>query len=332
MRARTLKPASALASALAAATLVAACGGSNGRTAAAQTSGTTVTSTTTTSSGPLPGSGRPSVVIGDKNYTEQFVLGELYYQALEAEGFKVQLDRNIGPTSVTFEALQSGSLGMYPEYLNTWNLAVAGVHRQFRTLAGAYRAGQAYAGDHGLQLLAPTPFSDSGAIAVTDIYARHNGLRSIGDLRRVAGSLTMGGPPQFQSQPAGLPALEEAYRFTPATFKPLDVGGQYDALNTGAVQAAEVGTTDGELASGNYELLGDPRGVFGFGQVVPVVSAKVLAAEGPTFAGTINAVSALLTVPVVRQLNFAVDVAHQDPAAVARAFLETHGLIPATSG
>src|SRR6185437_5345831 len=91
---------------------------------------------TTTSS---PGTGKPLVTIGDKNYTEQFVLGELYYQALSAQGFKVMLNRNIGPTEVTLPALQSGRLAMYPEYLQTWNDTIAGYRHGFPT---AYRAYQ----------------------------------------------------------------------------------------------------------------------------------------------------------------------------------------------
>ena len=85
--------------------------------------------------------------------------------------------------------------------------------------------------------------------------------------------------------------------------------------------------TDGQLASGDYRPLGDPQHLFGWGNAVPVLTAKVIDAEGPAFADTIDRISALLTTPVMRQLNQAVDVAGQDPAAVARQFLETHGLI-----
>jgi osmoprotectant transport system substrate-binding protein len=113
-----------------------------------------------------------------------------------------------------------------------------------------------------------------------------------------------------------------------AGYKPLAVGDQYTALNDGSVQAAAVNTTDGQLASGNYGALRDPEHLFGWGNAVPVVSAQVLNAEGPAFANTIDRISALLTTPVMRQLNQAVDVAGQDPTTVAKQFLETHGLIP----
>jgi osmoprotectant transport system substrate-binding protein len=306
---------------------------SAGATVASQPTGTvTVTGTGTTATSTLPGSGKPVVTIGDKNYTEQFVLGQLYLQALQADGFTVNLNDNIGPTEVSSQALSAGTLGMYPEYLDVFNTAVAGYTHAFKTQFGAYAAAQRYAVGHGLDLLSPTPFSDTDAIGVTVAYAATNRLRTIRDLRRVASSLTIGGPLQFQQDAPGLPQIEQAYGVTPAAFKALAVGGQYAALNDGVVQAADVNTTDGQLASGDYVLLRDPRRIFGWGNVVPVVSAKALAAEGPAFATTIDRVDAALTRSAMRELNSDVDVAQQDPASVAKQFLQTHGLLtPAPS-
>jgi osmoprotectant transport system substrate-binding protein len=292
---------------------------------------TSTTASTATSTAALPGTGKPQVTIGDKNFTEQFVLGSLYQEALTAQGFTVVLNRNIGPTEVTIQALESGTLDMYPEYLETWNSVVARYRRLFRTLRGAYRAGQRYALAQGLELLNPTPFSDTDAIGVTQAYGAENDLNALGDLRTVAATLTFGAPLQFQQDPNGLPAIEQAYGFVPSAFKALDVGAQYQALDRGSVQAADVNTTDGQLASGSYKLLRDPQRVFGWGNVVPVVSAKVMLAEGPVFAATIDRVSGLLTTTVMRRLNAAVDISHQDPSVVAKQFLRAHGLLPATT-
>jgi osmoprotectant transport system substrate-binding protein len=268
------------------------------------------------------------VTIGDKNFTEQFVLGELYRQALRAQGFSVQLNRNIGPTDVTLQALKTGSVSMYPEYLNLFDSSIARDPHTVHRRPTAYAIAERYALAHGLELLTPTPFSDTDTIGVTVAYAQANHLNSLRDLGRLPTSVTVGGPPQFETTDPGLQTLERRYGFTVAGYKPLAVGDQYTALNTGAVQAADVGTTDGQLASGYYRALGDPQHVFGWGNAVPVVTAAVLSAEGPAFAETIDRVSALLTTPVMRQLNSAVDVAGQDPATVAKQFLETHGVIP----
>lgn len=288
---------------------------------------TPTTTTTSTSTPALPGTGKPRVVVGDKNYTEQFLLGQLYDQALTAQGFKVVLNQNIGPLEVTIQALKNGRLSVYPEYLRTFDAAIAGDRHRPRSQLEAFLAAQHYSVGHGLQLLAPTPFSDTEALAVTDFYATSNHLRSIGDLRRVAARLTLGGQPQFQKGSPGLPALHRIYGVAPAAFQAMPDGGQYAALNDGTVQAADVYTTDAELATGDYRLLSDPHRIFGWGNVVPVLGAKVLGEEGPAFAEIIERVDSALTIDAIRQMNAAVDLGHQNPADVAKQFLQTHGLV-----
>jgi osmoprotectant transport system substrate-binding protein len=268
------------------------------------------------------------VAVGDKNtFPEQFILGALYEQALGAQGFSVSLNRNIGPTDVTIRALQSGSVSFYPEYIGVWNTDVAGYKRTFPSAKAALQAGQRFARAHGFELLKMTPFSDTSAIGVTLTYAVQHGLSTIGDLRKLAPTLTIGGPSQFENSPTGLAGVEQAYGFAPASFKPLPFGEQYPALDQGTIQAADVNTTDGQIASYRYALLRDPAHVFGWGNVVPVVTQKVLGEEGPAFETTIDKVTALLTTPVIRQLNAAVALDHQDPAKVAKQFLQAHHLV-----
>lgn len=289
--------------------------------------GTTSQATNGTGTTALPGTGKPPVTIGDKNYTEQELLGQLYTLALEAQGYTVQLNQT-GPTSVTTAALQTGALDMYPEYLNTFNTMIVHTGRRFRTELAAYAAAQRYAGAHGLRLLTATPFNDTPALGVTVGYAQANHLASVHDLVHVASTMVVGGPPEFQQLSPGLSDLQRGYGFRVRSFKSLGIGDQYTALNEGTIQVADVNTTDGQLAAGNYAVLADPRNTFGWGNAVPVVSEKALAAEGPAFGATVDRVSALLSTDVMRDLNQAVDVAGEDPNVVARTFLETHGVIP----
>lgn len=297
---------------------------------------TSIAVTTTTPSA-LPGDGKPPITIGDKNFTEQFILGALYSEALTAQGYAVSIDQNIGPTEVTTQALQSGRLDMYPEYIDVgwqpapapWGPTPGSYPQRYPSQRSAYRAAQRYAHALGLELLDPTPFSDTNAVAVTSSYSAQNGVTTIADLGSLAPTLTFGGPAEFQQSPAGLPALERAYGFQPAAYKALGVGGQYQALDHQLVQAADVNTTDGQLASASYTVLADPHHVFGWGNAAPVVPVAVLKREGPAFAATLNRVSALLSTSVMRQLNAAVDISGQDPKAVAQQFLTAHGLLPA---
>lgn len=336
-----------LAAAVAAAVICVACGSARTTSATAPTT-TTQTTTTTTSSAAsattsqtagttdtsaLPGTGKPTITVGDKNTAEQFVLGQLYVQALRALGFSVNLNQNIGPTDVTIPALQNGSLTVYPEYLNTFNTAVAGYRHSFRSLLDAYQGAQHYALGHGMQVLAPTPFSNTDALAVTVAYAAANHVRSIGDLNHLSAAITVGGSPQFQTGSPGLPDLNIDYGFVPIGYRAMATGDQYAALNNGSIQVADVNTTDGQLATEDYVLMRDPRRAFGWGNVVPVVSAKAVAAEGSAFTDTIQRVDDALDTNTMRRLNYAVSIAGQDPAAVARQFLQTHGLLaPPTPG
>jgi osmoprotectant transport system substrate-binding protein len=267
------------------------------------------------------------ITVGDKNFAEQFVLGQLYVQALRAQGYSVNINQNIGPTDVTVHALESGALTVYPEYLNTFNTVIASYRHGFGTLLDAYQGAQHYALAHGMQVLAPTPFSNTAGLAVTVAYAAENRVRTIGDLNHLSAEVTVGGPSQFQTGSPGLNNLNIDYGFVPIAYRPMAVGDQYAALNNGTIQAAEVNTTDGQLATGDYVLMRDPRRTFGWGNVVPVVSAKAVAAEGSAFTDTIQRVDDTLSTDAIRQLNYAVSIAGQDPAAVARQFLQTHGLL-----
>jgi len=60
-----------------------------------------------------------TIKIGSKNFTEQFVVAELYAAALEGAGFKVERKINLGGTLVAHEALKSGAIDLYPEYTGT---------------------------------------------------------------------------------------------------------------------------------------------------------------------------------------------------------------------
>jgi osmoprotectant transport system substrate-binding protein len=256
------------------------------------------------SSAQMPGADRPPVTLGTRTSSEQILLGQLYKQALEAKGFTVALKQNISSTEIADTALRSGQIDMYPQHVG---------------VAGA-------AGDHGFVVLKPTPFSDVQALAVLPQFARAHALRDVADLARVAG-LRLGAPPEFLDGEPGLAGLERSYGIADVRFAPLTIGLQYGALDDGKIDVAVVSTTDGELQGGRYVVLDDPRQLFGSRHVAPVVSARVLAAEGPAFARTLDAVSGALTTSAMQEMNAAVALEQQSPADVARAFLQDARLV-----
>jgi osmoprotectant transport system substrate-binding protein len=271
------------------------------------------------------GAAKPAITIGDKNFTEEYILGSLYQQALEAKGYHVTLKGNIGSSEITYKALTSGQIQMYPEYTGVIVTVLAGNTKQPHSAAQTYSEAQAFVQKHGFTLLKPTPFYDTDAMGTLKSYATKHHLHTISDLKQFGHSLKIGGDPPFATRYEGLVGLKKLYGLNP-TFKPLAIGLTYKALDSGQVQVADVFTTDPQLTSGKYTILSDPKNVFGFQNVAPIVKKSVIKAEGPVFEQTLNKVSALLTLDAIRKMNAAVALEQQSPASVARKFLEANHL------
>jgi osmoprotectant transport system substrate-binding protein len=295
-----------------------ACGSSNDSTS-------TSASSTPSAANDQPGKGKPAVTIGDKNFTEQYILGELYAQALRAKGYTVKLKSNIGSSEIIDKALTSGKLDMYPEYTGVILSELAHQKQRPGDPDEAYADAKKFQEGRGFTLLDKTPFFDSDALAVKPDFAQKNGLESVADLKKLGKGLKLGAPPEFKTRYEGLIGLKQQYGVNP-TFVPLAIGLQYKALDDGKIQAADVFTTDGALQGGKYKVLKDPKFIFGFQNVSPVVSQKVLDAQGTDFADTLNAVSAKLTTEAMQKMNAAVDLDKQKPAEVAKQFLQANGL------
>lgn len=308
-----------IAGTLALTIVVAACGSSSSSTNKGST-------TSTKSSSSSPGAGKPPVTLGDKNFTEEYILGSLYQEALQAKGYTVTLKGNIGSSEITYKALQSGQIDMYPEYTGTLLTAIAKDTTPPQSAQAAYQSAKAYVEKQGFTMLDPTPFTDSDAIGTTAKYATAHHLTTVADLKPLGKSVTLGGLPEFQTRAQALVGLKKAYGIDP-TFVPLASGLFYNALDSGRVDTSDVFTTDPQLKGGKYLVLTDPKHVFGFQNAAPIVKTSVLNSEGPAFSDTLNKVSALLTQKAIIALNAAVAIDKQSPATVAHQFLAANGLL-----
>jgi osmoprotectant transport system substrate-binding protein len=224
-------------------------------------------------------------------------------------------------------ALQNRRLDIYPEYLGEWNSQVAHLHRRFRSLHASFAAATRYAGRHGLALLNPTPFSNTSCVAVLSQYAQANNIYSIPQLAS-GGPIIFGAPIDFQAASDGVPALEHAYRLKPDYLQSIGDGLQYWWLGTGNVDAAYCSTTDPALDEPRYMELRNPKNIFGYGNVIPVTTPRVLRVEGPRFARTIEKVDSLLTQRAIRGLNAEYELGGHSPTAIAGQFLEGNGVLP----
>jgi osmoprotectant transport system substrate-binding protein len=269
----------------------------------------------------------PTVVLGTKNFSEEYILGQLYKQALEAKGFTVSYKENIGSTELIDSALTSGKINVYPEYTGVIVQVVFHKPLSAKTAQATYQLAKQLQEKRGFTLFNPTPFFDTDAIAVTKATASKYGLTSVADLKKVTG-LTLAGLPEFRTRNTGLVGLKNIYGVTNATFIPLAGISPYAALDSGKALAAAVFSTDPPLgANSKYVVLQDPKHLFGFQNVAPVVSKQLATALGPKFKQTMNAVSAKLTTNAIIALNNAVIIGKKSPASVAKAFLTSNGLL-----
>jgi osmoprotectant transport system substrate-binding protein len=308
--------------------VLAACGGSksSSTSGATTTAAAKATTSTAASNSSGPGAGKPAVTIGDKNFPEENILGELYSQALKAKGYNVTLKPSVGSSEIIYKALQSGQIDMYPEYTGVFLSAIAQQTKLPTSAAQAYKQAKAFAETKGYTLLNYTPFYDSDALAVLPSYASKNGnLTSIEQLKPLGKKVTLGAAPEFATRFEGLLGLEKEYGVKP-TFKPIAIELSYKALESGQVDTQDVFSTDGQLLGGKFKLLADPKHVFGFQNVAPVIKRSVLGAEGAAFGETIDKVSALLTIPAIQQMNKAVTIDKQSATTVAQQFLAANGL------
>jgi osmoprotectant transport system substrate-binding protein len=296
---------------------VAACGSSNNNSTSSSAAGTS----TSAAAPAQPGKGKPAVTIGTKDFTEEFILGELYKQALAAKGYTVKLKKNIGATEIIDTALTSHKIDAYPEYTGESVATVAKRNEPAKTAQEEYQLAKQFYEGRGQTVSNPTPFQDVDAIATTKAYAQKHDLATMEDLKKL-GTFSLGARPEFKNRQQGLAGMKKVYGINNAKFRQLALGVQYQALDTGKVDAANIFTTDAQLASGKYAVLTDPKGVFGFQNVAFVIDKNKLAQlGGDQFMNVINGVNKLLTTPAITAMNKAVAIDKQDEATVARQFL-----------
>ena len=299
--------------------------------AACSSSGSSSTASTGGGSSSSPGSSNvgngKSITLGTKNFTEEFVVGALYQLALQAKGYKVVYKPNIGATEVVDKALTSGQIDAYPEYTGESAVTVAGINTIATSPQQEYDLAKTFYAKRGQSMSAMTPFFDTDAIAVTKAYAAKYGLKTTADLKKIP-HFTLGARPEFQGRQQGAVGIQKVYGVNNFSFKSLALGLQYQALDSGAINAADVFTTDPQLASGKYVVLTDPKHIFGFQNVALVINTKKLnQLGGQQFMTIINQVNALLTTPAITAMNKAVAIDKQDPQTVAKTFLSANHVV-----
>jgi osmoprotectant transport system substrate-binding protein len=283
------------------------------------------------SAGAARATAKPTIVLGTKNFAEEYILGYLYGQALQAKGFKVVYKGNFGSSELADTAIRHGKMNFYPEYTGIIALDLAqkpSVNETFpKTAKATYTLANKYEHKHRLALLKATPFVDADSVTVLTSFATANGLKTISDLSKLS-QFQYAGFPECQTRITCFEGLREIYGLLHASFVSLGSISVYTLLDNQSVEAGDGFTTDPQQNESKYTTLVDNKHIFGFENVAPVVSQKLLkGSNGTLLEGICNKVSKLLTTKAMRAMDKAAYAQQGTPKQIAHAFLKANHLV-----
>jgi osmoprotectant transport system substrate-binding protein len=268
----------------------------------------------------------PDISIGSAGFPEAAVVAEIYAQALEAQGFTVDRNLELGERDAVRAAIDGGDINLYPDYLG----GLAGFLELVPTSdAAATQADIATAlGPLEQTILDFSPGTDADGFAVRQETADELGLATMSDLAG-ASDLVWGLAPGCPDNPLCGPGLNDVYGIDISTLDteslPPCSAEMAEALNSAAIDVAQVCTTQAEIASFNFVLLEDDLGLAPAQNLAPVLTQELADAGGDSLATALNAVSELLTTEELTNLNLLI-ADQQSFEDIADQWLSDNGL------
>ena len=274
-----------------------------------------------------PANASKTLTIGSKNFTEEFILGEIYAQALEAGGYKVRKRLDYGSELVAFKAVREGKIDAYPEYTGTalttfFQVEPDAIPKDEREAFQQAKAGFA---KRGVTALPPTPFTDSNAVGMTQARAAELDVQTISDLKSKARRLTLSGSQECRRRLDCKLGLERAYGLRFKRYLPTELEDRHSVLTSGKADVSIVFSTDGQISSEDLLVLEDDKTLFPPYNVSLVVNEKAAQGAGPDLPKIVAQIQQDLSTKVMQELNSRVDLDKEKPAEVARAYLQQFG-------
>jgi len=293
-------------------------------------------SSSSSSSGGAPGNrirkvagagDKPTITVGSKNFTEQFVLGEIYSQALQAAGFKVKKQLNLGSELIAYKALKAGNIDAYPEYTGTALTSFFGVKTADvpKDPEQAYQQAKEGFAKNGITALPHTPFQNTFRLTMTKAKAQKLGVKTTSDLKGKEHNLAISGFPECKQRQDCLLGVEDTYGLKFGKFVASEQ--KYQVLDSGDADVVFGFTTDGDLAGGKYVTLDDDKKFFPPYNVTFAIRNEALKNIGPDGQKVIEQVQKPLTEKVMQELNARVDIDKQKPEQAAKSYLQQAGFV-----
>ncbi len=254
--------------------------------------------------------------VGSKSFTESYILAEVMAQLVEQVGeARVERRVGLGGTGVTYRALESGAIDLYPEYTGTLSRVILKA-----PALETVEAIRARLEERGLTISGALGFANTYALAVRADRAEALGLKSIGDLARhpeLRAAFSSG----FLEREDGWPGLRVRYGLTLRRVTVMEHALTYRAIASGDADVMDVFSTDGQLERLRLRLLEDDRRFFPDYSAV-LLARRELAERFPrTWARIREALEGRIDGRRMAQLNALVDLDGKPIAEAAAAFL-----------
>jgi osmoprotectant transport system substrate-binding protein len=274
-----------------------------------------------------------NIRVGSAGFYESALMAEIYAQVLEANGYTVTRQLQVGPRPTTFPALEGGDFDLMPEYIGSLlEFLAEGAGEASSDAEATYQRLQERLEERELTALGYTTAEDTNAIVVRRDTAEQYGLGTVSDLAAVQDEVTWGLPPECETNPLCGGALRDAYGIDFDQIQLVELGacgGEIaTALNGGAVDVGQLCSTQPDIASFDFVVLEDDRGTQPAENIAPIVRQQLLSqVSAETLAGILDPVSEAMTTEDLTRLNVRVGIDQEDFDVVARDWLEERGLL-----
>jgi osmoprotectant transport system substrate-binding protein len=267
------------------------------------------------------------IVVGSKNFTESFILGEIFAQEIEAHT-KLKVERRfyLAGTYICQQAILAGRIDIYPEYTGTALTAILKESSSGSKQDVCRRVKQEYERRFDLTLGPPLGFNDTFAMEIRGEDARHLNITTLSQAAGFASHWRAGFGYEFMERPDGYRGLAATYglHFIEPP-RVMDLGLLARALQNHQIDLAAGNTTDGLIPALDFFVLQDDKHYFPPYEAVPVVREQTLR-EHPEITPILTALAGKISDEEMQRLNYAVD-SHQDVQKVVHEFLGGKGLI-----
>jgi osmoprotectant transport system substrate-binding protein len=269
------------------------------------------------------------IVVGSKNFTESFVLGELIAQQIEAHtSLKVERRFYLAGTYICQQAMLAGRIDIYPEYTGTALTAVLKEKPGSDKSQVYERVKSEYERRFGLTLGPAFGFNDTFAMEIRGDEARRLNIRTLSQASQFAPQWRAGFGYEFMERPDGFQGLAATYGLHFAEPpRIMDLGLLARALKDHQIDFAGGNATDGLIPALDLFVLEDDRHYFPPYEAVPIIRQQT-AKEHPEVLAALAAFADKISDADMQKMNYSVDAEHKDPQDVAREFLRLKHLIP----